>query len=182
MPIIIEEEQKEPRELHPEGVRQAACLFIEDIGYQKSNYNGKEKVQRKVVFLWETTAKRTDGKPFLEMQTYTASMYDGSNLRRDLEGWAGKKFTDETAKRVDIEVFAKRDCLLNFVHSKDGKYSNIAGITPLMEGMAKMVPQTTEKPEWFVKFIEKKRSESVQPATQSGPGTAPPHTEDDLPF
>lgn len=176
MAIIIEEEQRGPKELHPAGLTQAVCVEIIDLGLQRSEYQGKEKVQRKVLFVWETSEKMEGGSPFLLTKKYTASMWDKANLRADLEGWAGKKFTEEQSRSFDIEVFKGRNCLLNIVHSDNGKYANIEGITPLMNGMTKIVPVLTDLPDGIKKWVEKMRSEAVKPADGKTP-----HPDDDLP-
>lgn len=180
MATIINEEEKGSRELHPAGMHQAVCVFVEDVGLQRSTFQGKEKVQRKIVMVWETTKKQSDGSPFLMSKKYTASMYDKANLRADLEGWAGKKFTEEQVKAFDVDVFIGKNCLLNIVHSDDAKYANITGITPLMEGMQRITATTKTMPEGLGKWISKMRSEAV-PAGASA-DEAPPHGEDDLPF
>ncbi len=178
MPIYIENNDK-PRELHPPGMTQAVCLGVEDIGLQASNFQGVEKVQRKIVFFWETSEKDSEGKPFILAKKYTASMFDKANLRKDLESWAGKKFTEEQAKKVDVEVFKGRNCLLNIVHSDDEKYANIAGITPIMSGMAPIKATNTAIPDGLKKWLEKMRGEAVQPAGEGQ--KAPPPGDDDLP-
>ncbi len=177
MPIYIENNDK-PRELHPPGMTQAVCIGVEDIGLQKSSFQGADKIQRKVVFLWETTKKDASGHPFIMSKKYTASMFDKANLRKDLEGWAGKKFTDEQAKKVDVELFKGRNCLLNIVHSDDEKYANIAGITPVMEGMPPIKP-TGNVPDGLKKWLDKMRSEAVEPMDSHE--EPPPHDADDMP-
>lgn len=178
MAIYIEEEPRGPKELHPAGMTQAVCLDILDLGVQKTFGKFGEKVQRKILFVWETTKKMADGSPFLLTKKYTASMYEKANLRADLEGWAGKRFTDEQVRRLDVEVFKGRNCLLNVVHSDDEKYANIEGITPLMEGMQKVTPTLSGLPDGMLKWVEKMRSEAIQPDNSP----APPHGDDDLAF
>lgn len=178
--IIREDEGLPPREKHPAGMVQAVLIAVEDIGIQKGEYQGKPKNRRKIVLLWETSKKQADGTPFLIWNTYTASMGDNANLRADLEGWNGSPFTTEELKAFDVDTFIGRNCLLNIVHSENGKYANIAGITPVMEGMADLKPVNTSIPDGIKKWLDKKRSEAVP--LEAAPGSAPPHSEDDLPF
>ena len=179
MPIIIENNDK-PRELHPAGMTQGVCIGVYDIGLQATNFQGVEKVQRKVIFLWETTKKDSGGSPFIMAKKYTASMFDKANLRKDLESWNGKKYTDEQAKKVDIELFNGKNGLLNIVHSDDEKYANVAGITPLMEGMPPIKATITTLPDGLKKWIDKMRSEAVEPM-EAGHQAPPPHGDDDMP-
>lgn len=181
MPTIIrEDEGLPPREKHPVGMVQAVLCAVEDIGIQKGSYQGKPTNRRKIVLFWETSKKQADGTPFLIWNTYTASMGENANLRADLEGWNGKPFTADELKAFDVDTFLGRNCLLNIVHTEDGKYANIAGITPVMEGMTTLRPVNSDLPDGIKKWVSKKRGESL--ATEAAPGTAPAHTEDDLPF
>lgn len=182
MPTIIrEDEGLPPREKLPAGMVQAVLLAVEDIGIQKGEYLGKPKNRRKIVLIWETSKKQSDGSPFLIWNTYTASMSENANLRADLEGWNGSPFKDEELKAFDVDTFIGRNCLLNIVHAENGKYANIAGITPIMEGMAPLKATSSTVPDGIKKWLEKKRSESI--ATEAGPNDkVPPPGEDDLPF
>ena len=69
-----------------------------------------------------------------------------------------------------------RNCLLNIVHSEDGKYANIEGITPIMKGMPLLEPINTDLSDGLKKWLEKKRSEALDA------GDKKPGAEDDLPF
>lgn len=164
MPTYInEEEGQTPREKHPAGMVQAVLCAVEDIGIQKGEWQGQAKNRRKLVLIWETSKKQADGSPFVMSKTYTASMADNSRLRADLEGWAGRKFTPEELKKFDVDTFLGQNCLLNIVHSDDGKYANIAGITPVMEGMAQLKPINSGLSDGMKKWLEKKRSEAIEP-------------------
>jgi len=180
MPTYIEEnENQQEREKHPAGMANAVCLWIEDIGRHKGEWKGKEKIQRKLLFFWETSKKQADGKPFIISKKYTASMYESAQLRADLAAWNGGDFTEAELKRFDVDMFLGRPCLLNFVHTTDGKYSNIASITPLMDGMAPLVPVNKEKPEWLTKWVAKLRAASMDAGSEN---QAPPHDDSELPF
>ncbi len=162
MPTIInEDEGQTPREKHPLGMVQAILCAVEDIGVQKGEWQGQAKNRRKIVLVWETSKKQADGTPFVLTKTYTASMGENANLRADLEGWNGKAFTQGELKTFDVDSFLGKNCLLNIVDSKDGKYSNIAGITPVMEGMALLKPINQGLSDGLKKWIEKKRSEAI---------------------
>jgi len=162
MPTFInEEDNSTPREKHPAGMVQAILCAVEDIGVQKGEWQGQPKNRRKLVLIWETSEKETSGAPFVISKTYTASMADNSRLRADLEGWAGRKFTAEELKRFDVDEFKGQNCLLNIVHSENGKYANIEGITPIMKGMPLLKPINTALSDGLKKWLEKKRSEAL---------------------
>lgn len=177
---------------------QAVCTAVHDIGVQV-NKQGKE--YHKVVILWEInqTIKTGEyaGKRMVQSQQYTLSMYENARLRKDLEAWRGKKFKDEDeACSLDLEKLIGANCLLNLQYSDDGRYVNIAGISPLMQGMEKMKPELP--PNHVYKWIEELKKKAVNandelvetaPICDAKPGEvvslAPgedPHKNDDLPF
>jgi hypothetical protein len=43
-----------------------------------------------------------DGRPFGAFKTYTASLFEAATLRKDLESWRGKSFTEEELAGFDI--------------------------------------------------------------------------------
>ena len=43
-----------------------------------------------------------DGRPFAVSKTYTASLFEAAALRKDLESWRGKSFTEEELGGFDI--------------------------------------------------------------------------------
>ena len=76
--------------------------------------------------------------------TYTASMSEKANLRKLIESWFGKKFTnDEAAADFDMAKLLGKRCLLNITHTEKGdkKYANISAATPLPKGMVSNEPQ-----------------------------------------
>lgn len=178
MPTFInEDENSTPFEKHPAGMVQAVLVYVADIGVQKGSYQGKPKNRRKVVLFWETAEKQADGTPFVLLKQYTASMGENANLRADLMGWNGKDFTADELKRFDVESFLGRNCLLNIVHTEDGKYANITGITPIMKNMPVIQPINDGLADGLKKWLEKKRSESLKD------GSTPPQDDSDpLPF
>ncbi len=43
-----------------------------------------------------------DGRPFGVFKTYTASLFEAAALRKDLESWRGKSFSEQELKGFDI--------------------------------------------------------------------------------
>lgn len=118
-------------EMTPEGTYVARCYKIIDLGTQKGSeaYGGKE--QHKVMIGWElldNDVKMEDGRPFTVNQFYTVSLHEKSKLRKDLEAWRGKKFTAEELAGFDLANVLGVYCMLQVVHSEDGKYANVNAI------------------------------------------------------
>lgn len=127
-------------ELPPAGTHLAVCYRVIDLGTQDSSYQGQTKKQHKVLLSWELPdEKMSDGRPFTISQRYTWSMSEKAALRRDLESWRGKPFTeaDFGEHGFDIRNILGVGCLLTVVHvGKNGKtYANISSIGRLMKGM-----------------------------------------------
>ncbi len=187
MPLHIEDEHTEKeREVHPAGLRPATCLFVEDVGLQKVEYNGAEKIQRKGLFLWETSARKKDGSPFLILLNRTLSTFKEAKLRKEIQGLIGKDLTDEEAKKFDWDISGTSG-LLNFSHKTEaGKtYANVSSMAPLMEGMAAYIPVTSSQPDWFKKIVSEAKAKSLTQAEAVNTvlnENVPPHSEDDLPF
>lgn len=127
----------------PEGVHLAVCYAVYDIGHQ---WNPKfNKMEQKIVVIWELPQERIDvdrdGKkvnlPRAISNRYTTSLGEKANLRKDLESWRGKKFTEDELKGFDISKLLGVGCQLNVIHTeKNGsKYANIATIIPLPKGV-----------------------------------------------
>jgi hypothetical protein len=127
----------------PAGLHLALCYRIVDLGTQRSEYLGQEKFLRKVMLAWEihsqeddgTPLVTDDGKPMAIFKNYTLSWGDKANLRLDLQGWRGRPWSDEEARRFDLNGILGKFCMLNIIHrpSKDGSktYSNVDSIAPV---------------------------------------------------
>jgi hypothetical protein len=64
-------------------------------------------------------------------------MHEKAGLRKFLENWRGKTFTEDEAKRFDVSNLLGAPGMITVTHTvKEGKtYSNIAAIAPVMKGM-----------------------------------------------
>ena len=118
----------------------ARCYSMIALGTHVKEFDGKEKKQEKVRITWELpTEIMESGKPFSIGKQYTLSMFESSNLRKDLQSWRGRAFTEEEAESFDITKVLDVPCMINVIHatSKDGSktYANIASITPLPKGL-----------------------------------------------
>ena len=60
---------------------------------------------------------------------------DKGTLRKDLQAWRGKAFTEDEQKRFDIKSILDKWCMLNVSHKPkkngSGVYANVVGITPV---------------------------------------------------
>jgi hypothetical protein len=128
----------------PEGTYVAVCVRVIDLGTQISTFKGADKLQRKVLVAWEVPDEiveyEGEKRPALIMQRYTASLADKANLRKHLEAWRGRRFTEEELRGFDLKNVLGKPCQMQILHSEDGAYANVAAIMALPKGMASPVP------------------------------------------
>jgi hypothetical protein len=141
MSFIVESNQERNFKNVPVGSHLGRCYRIIDLGSQKSEYMGEVKVQRKIMLGWELFGDddngqpltTDDGKPMGIFKNYTLSWSENANLRKDLQAWRGKPWTDSEARRFDLKTILGSFGMLNVVHREvNGKtYANVAGISPV---------------------------------------------------
>lgn len=152
----------------PEGLHQAVCVDVHDIGLQKTNWGEKHKV----MLAWQIDAVDPDtGKRFDVRAHYTLSLGEKSYLRRDLECWRGRKFTEEELDGFDLEKLLGVNCQLQIVHNlaDEGKtYANVQAIVPFN---AKIGPKLAPKD--YVRMKDRAKAQ--------GNGTPQTPEDDDAP-
>ena len=134
--------------LPPAGSFLASLYRIIDIGTQTTEWMGKKKMQRKIIAMFELHGEDNDGqplqtaegKPLIVSKRYTLSLDEKATLRKDLEAWRGKAFTQEELDGFNLEVLLGKCCMVSITHSTyDGKeYANIAGISQVPAALKKL--------------------------------------------
>lgn len=120
------------------GVYTAVSSAIVDLGLQKSEKF--QKVQRKFMMIWtvlgEFVEVNDEKLPRQLSKEYSFSLNEKSTLRKDLQAWRGKAFTDEELKGFNILNVLNVPCQLQILlEEKNGKqYNNIASIMALPKG------------------------------------------------
>jgi hypothetical protein len=118
-------------EITPEGTYVGRCIKVIDMGTQTTTGQFGTKSQKKVMISWELLdddIKMQDGRPFAASQFYKASLHEKAQLRKDLEAWRGKKFTEQELEGFDLNNVLGTYCMLQVVHSSDGQYANVNAI------------------------------------------------------
>lgn len=145
MAIIAKNTQK-PRELIVAGMHQARCVKMVELGTCTENVKGDIKQLEKVNLSWELPLltkvfdESKGPQPLMISKEFTISMGTKANLRKALESWRGKAFSDKEAEAFDIVKLLGQPCLLNVTHKPSVKdpsnvYEEISAITPPMTGM-----------------------------------------------
>ena len=123
-----------------EGTHIAICTAVVGIGPQETHFGEKEQLKIRFEIPGERLVYEKDGVehegPMIVWKTYTASLNEKANLRKDLESWRSRKFTDEELNGWDIGAIVGKPCMITIVHSENnGKtYANVATVTGVPKG------------------------------------------------
>ena len=142
--MIIATNKGQTRELIPAGNYVARCYSIIELGTITESYMGEPKTQQKVMITWELPTelkifnKDKGEQPLVISQEFTLSLNEKANLRKILESWRGKGFTEDEAKAFDISKLIGAPGLINIIHKpkQNGEMKQtISTITPVPKGM-----------------------------------------------
>lgn len=192
----------------PAGMHLAICNMLVDAGMQPGSRrfpNLKHRLYLRFEVPGERVEYEHNGQKIEGPSTigswYVASMNAKAILRQHLEGWRGRKFSDDEAAAFDIETVLGKPCMVMVMEGEDGK-TYLRGIGPAPKGTTAKAenpllfygPGSTKEafeklPDWLRKRIEnapKPEQASVasggqyEPWEQGSDATSDPM--DDIPF
>lgn len=187
----------------PSGMHTAVCNMLVDAGLQPGS-SRYPQVKHRIYLRFETPDHRVEYEhngqkiegPLTIGLWYVASMNAKSILRQHLEGWRGRRFTDEEAAAFDIESVLGKPCTLMVTEAEQGGrvYSNIKAIGPAPKGLALKaenplllyVPGSPRSayeklPDWMRKRIDNQAH--PEPASNGAPGSGgDPWDDESIPF
>ena len=186
----------------PQGTHLAVCDMVVDLGQQETTYMGEKKIVHQVFIRWELPHERLeyekDGQrynlPMIISKTYTASLSEKANLRKDLEAWRGRAFTEEELKGFDVFNILGACCQVTVTHKdSNGKtYANVASVAGWPKGMERITAENPllkysadetgdfdKLPEWLQTRIT---SQIIDDQVPTHHDQAPPPLDDDIPF
>jgi hypothetical protein len=134
------------RELIEAGNYVARCYRMVEIGTCDEEFLGVKKQMHKVRIGWELPTElkvfnpEKGEQPCVIDKEYTLSLADKANLRKDLQSWRGKAFTEEEAEAFDITKLLGVPCMLNIIHVQGKKdptktYQAIGSVSPMPKGL-----------------------------------------------
>ena len=144
------------------GVYMAVCVGIIDLGEQYSemfkNYSNK------CMIVWEIPGEtiEVDGeqKPRQLSKEFTIASSNKSNLRKFIESWNGKSYSDEEFVEIDLFDQIGKACQLNVVLNSTGEYANVDNIMPIPKGFP--TPTTATPPiKWDIEQWDDKALEAI---------------------
>jgi hypothetical protein len=129
-------------EMCPKGLQQGVCCDVVDHGFVKGGFKGKEnQLLHKITIRWQSSRKMRDGKPYLIQRRFTCSLHERSTLRRYLEAWRGKAFTEAEAEAFDLDRLIGVNCqmLVDHLTKPRGVFAEVMAVMPLAPGMKPIV-------------------------------------------
>lgn len=142
MSLTISEKKESSVPLLEPGTYPAVCNMLIDLGMQ---FNETYKTtSRKVLIGWEVVGETVEiggeVQPRTFSKTYTASLNEKASLRKDLNAWRGRPFTEEELAAFDLKKIVGVPCLISIIHntgSNGNTYANLASIASLPKGYPK---------------------------------------------
>jgi len=136
---------------------------------------GGPKTRTRTKLVWETDEKMADtGEPMLVSEFYTWSLHEKAKLRKHLEAWRGRKFTEDERQVFDVEKIIGVPCQLHITHrtTEGGTFANVEAVVPMSKGQEPLKPSG--------KYI---RMQDRDPAPEATPDPGQfVATDDDIPF
>lgn len=139
------------REIIPSGNHVGRCVSMVHIGTVPTSYGNESKLVNKVLLTWElpNMVYEYEDKELTSVisKEYTLTMGSKGNLRKDLESWRGKAFTEAEADDFDLTKLLGVPCMLNVIHTTSkttgNTYANISNVSRMPEGL-ECPPQSRE--------------------------------------
>lgn len=154
------------------GVYMAVCIGVIDLGEQYSEMF--KKLSNKVIIVWELPGEtvEVDGeqKPRQLSKEFVFSESSKSNIRKFIESWNSKSYTDDEFRELDLFDQIGKPCQLNVVLNESKEYSNVDNLMPIPKGFPSPTSATEplrwdiyawddavfdKLPEWIQKKIKK---------------------------
>jgi hypothetical protein len=141
MAYIIKDNKKDYTPA-PEGLHQAVCIDVVELGLVTTQYKGEPYTRRCSEIRWviEAVDPKT-GKQHMLLRRFTESLSTKGHLRPFLESWRGKKFTSEELNGFDIDKLVGANCQIQVIHNlaSDGTtYANVQAVVPIHKNAARM--------------------------------------------
>jgi hypothetical protein len=167
----------------PEGVHNAVCVDVVDLGMVSTSFGPKHQIR----IVWELETLMPPDKrnpqvqrPFMASKWYTASIGSKANLRKDLQSWRGKPFTEEELDKFDVDNVLQKPCRL--VIQEYDKQDGSKGTKVI--SIMKADPKVIIKPSGFYERVKDRNPQQGAPASHAGatPGDVAPPEDDNIPF
>lgn len=126
------------------GVYMAICIGCVDLGeqYNETFKNHSNKCLYIFELIGETIEVDGEMKPRQLSKEFAISSSSKSNLRKFIESWNGKSYTDDDFMELDLFDQIGKSCQLNVVLNDTKEYANIDNLMPLPRGVPAFTTET----------------------------------------
>ena len=156
----------------PEGLHPACCCDVIDLGMVESAFGAKPTAEIR----WQLELLNPDtNKRFVVRRRFTASLAPKANLRKALETWRGRRFTENELQGFDLEKLLGVPCQVQVMHhvTDDGRtYANVEAV----------IPFTGPGPKPVVVDHEREGDRVARQAAGGGPTEPASAAGQDMPF
>jgi len=183
----------------PEGQHQAVAVDVINLGERVEAFQGQDpKVVHKVAIIYQVEETNPEnGERFTIAVEKTLSMHPRSGLRKWLESWRGKAYTDDEARTqgAPLHKLVGANCFIVIEHKrskKDRTYAVASNIMPKPKNVAALEPGSYTRADYWATRKEEyaKSVASFRSIQGGGNGQEPPppdapegyDDDDDLPF
>lgn len=139
---------------HPEGQFAARCVDTIALGEKVEQWGDfPEKLVTKVALVFRTGEKNADDHYIDLSAEFTLSMGDKANLRKFLEQWRGKPYTEEQVEAgVPLHKLLNQNALVSVAHKRSRRertYAVINAIMPLPKAMPPVAESLYDRADYW---------------------------------
>lgn len=146
----------------PADVHAGICIAVIDLGTHPTKFispkTGLPIPKHEVRLVFELPfAKMEDGRPFVVMDKWNASLNEKAKLRAILEGWRGQKWPKGTVESFSMKDLLGKPGMVDVIHTPradGGSWVNINSITRLGRNPETGLPIKLPPPVNTLKFLE----------------------------
>lgn len=124
------------------GTYAAVGKAVIDLGLQETTFEGKARETNQILIMWEFPDElielEGEMKPRTMFQTYTMSTHEKAKLRKTLQSWRGRDFTEQELRDFDIANVIGAPCMITVTQTeKNGNtYANVSAVGKIMRGVS----------------------------------------------
>ena len=153
---VSTKQEKKVREIPKEGLTQAVCVGVVDLGTQETRQYG---LKHQLQLTFETPRLKTvfndeDGEqPFWQRAKFTWSFHEKAILPKAIAALYGVSVLPATIK---LNELIGKNCMINIKHlsNDDGTFAYIESYAPLMDGLTAELPQKAPFTFFFDNFTK----------------------------
>lgn len=169
MPIIAKGSDGKDFVPAPEGMWNAVCCDVVDLGMRPTAHGDKHKVR----VHWELDVVDEDREGpngerlnHTAVRNYNLTLGKGSHLRVALESWRGQPFTPDELDGFDLEKLIGANCQVLIEHNLGDNGKTYANITKVLKP-GKQQPKLTPSP-LYIRFQDREKTNGESEGTSNG--------------